>query len=397
MSSSRMGRISTKRPYVGTPGVCILPSRARMSGVRVLIAPDKFAGTLTAVEAAEAMAEGWRRQAPADEVVTVPMSDGGPGFVDVLRAAMGGELDAVTVTGPLGEPTPATLLRTGTTAYLESSQACGLALVPEELRDPLRATTSGVGEMVAAAIDAGARRLVVGLGGSGTNDGGAGMLAGLGATAEPSGALTSGGAALASLASVDLSAARERVAGVELLAASDVDNPLLGLRGATNIFGPQKGVRKEQLVSLDAALERFADLADRPLADAKGAGAAGGLGYALLLLGGRRVPGIETIIEAVRLAERAKDADVIVTGEGAFDFQSKSGKVVSGVAAVAAEALRPCVVLAGDVLVGSREMRTMGVESAYSLVDLVGRDRALGQARDSLVALASRVARTWSR
>jgi glycerate kinase len=368
-----------------------------MSGVRVLIAPDKFAGTLTAVEAAEAIAEGWRRQAPADEVITVPMSDGGPGFVDVLHAASGGELDAVTVTGPLGEPTPATLLRLGDTAYLESSQACGLALVPADRRDPHRATTVGVGEMVAAAIDAGARRLVIGLGGSGTNDGGAGLLAALGASAEPSGSLTSGGASLAGLTHLDLAAARERVAGVEILAATDVDNPLLGLRGATNIFGPQKGVEKDQLVTLDAALERLADLADRPLADAKGAGAAGGLGYALLLLGGRRVPGIETIIEAVRLTERARAVDVLVTGEGAFDFQSKSGKVVSGVAAVAAEVLRPCVVLAGDVLVGSREMRTMGVESAYSLVDLVGRDRALGQARDSLVALAERVARTWSR
>jgi glycerate 2-kinase len=368
-----------------------------MSGVRVLIAPDKFAGTLTAVEAAEAMAEGWRRQAPADDVVTVPMSDGGPGFVDVLHAAVGGQLDALTVTGPLGDPTPAALLRTGDTAYLESSQACGLALVPADRREPLRATTFGVGEMVAAAIDAGARRLVVGLGGSGTNDGGAGLLAALGATGEPSGVLRSGGAALAGISGLDVGAARERVAGVELLAASDVDNPLLGLRGATNIFGPQKGVRQEQLVSLDAAIERFAALADRTLADAKGAGAAGGLGYALLLLGGRRVPGIETIVEAVRLTEHARAADVVVTGEGAFDFQSKSGKVVSGVAAVAAQAVRPCVVLAGDVQVGSREMRAMGVESAYSLIDLVGRDRALGHARDSLVALAARVARTWSR
>ncbi len=368
-----------------------------MAGVRVLIAPDKFAGTLSAVEAAEAIADGWRRQAPDDTVVTVPMSDGGPGFVDVLHAALGGELHAVTVSGPLGDPTPATLLLTGGTAYIESSQACGLALVPEELRRPEEATSYGVGELVSEALDAGARRLVVGLGGSGTNDGGAGMLAALGATAEPEGVLRTGGAALAGLSGIDLAAARERLSGVELLAASDVDNPLLGLRGATNIFGPQKGVAKDRLVVLDAALERLADQADRPLADAKGAGAAGGLGYALLLLGGKRVPGIETIVDAVRLAERAGEAEVVVTGEGAFDFQSASGKVVSGVADVAARALRPCVVLAGDVLVGSREMRAMGVESAYSLVDLVGRDTALTQARESLTALAERVARTWSR
>ena len=363
----------------------------------MLIAPDKFAGTLSAVEAAEAIAEGWRRQAPDDSLTTVPMSDGGPGFVDVLHAALGGELHAVTATGPLGEPTPGAVLLAGGTAYIESSQACGLALVPEADRRPEQASSYGVGELVAAALDAGARRLVVGLGGSGTNDGGAGMLAALGATAEPAGVLTKGGAALSELTALDLAPARERLAGVEVLAASDVDNPLLGLRGATNIFGPQKGVAQERLVVLDAALERLAERADRPLADAKGAGAAGGLGYALLLLGGQRVPGIETIVDAVRLAEQAREVDVVVTGEGAFDFQSKSGKVVSGVAAVAGDVLRPCVVLAGDVLVGSREMRAMGVESAYSLVELVGREAALGQAYGSLAALAERVARTWSR
>ncbi|WP_202889254.1 glycerate kinase family protein [Actinopolymorpha rutila] len=368
-----------------------------MAPVRVLIAPDKFAGTLTAVEAAQAMAAGWHDQAPDDEVVTVPMSDGGPGFVDVLSAALGGELLAVTVTGPLGEPTPATVLLHEKTAYIETSQACGLDLVPPERRDPERATTYGVGELVAAALESGARRLVLGLGGSGTNDAGAGLLAALGATAQPAGALASGGAALAEVTDLDLEPARARLAGVEVLAASDVDNPLLGLRGATNVFGPQKGVAEERRIPLDAALERFADQADRSLADAKGAGAAGGLGYALLLLGGTRVPGIETISAAVGLPDRARAADLVLTGEGSFDFQSASGKVVSGVASVAGEAIRPCVVLAGQVLVGIREMRTMGVESAYSLVDLVGRERALGAPRDSLVDLARRVARTWSR
>ena len=254
-----------------------------------------------------------------------------------------------------------------------------------------------MGQLVAAALDAGAKRLVVGLGGSGTNDAGAGLLAALGATSDPPGALTQGGGALSELKSLDVAPARERLAGVELLAASDVDNPLLGLRGAINIFGPQKGVQQDRLVALDAALQRLADLADRSLADAKGAGAAGGLGYALLLLGGRRVAGIETIAAAVQLPEHARQADLVITGEGAFDYQSKSGKVVSGVAAVAEAAARPCVVLAGDVLVGSREMRAMGVGSAYSLVELVGRDEAMGSPRKSLAALAERVARTWSR
>lgn len=365
--------------------------------MRVLVAPDKFAGTLSAVEAAAAISAGWRRRAPADEIISVPMSDGGPGFVDVLHAAFGGELLATTVRGPLGEPTPASCLVVGETGYIESSAACGLHLVPADRREPERATTYGVGELIAAVIDAGARRILIGLGGSGTNDGGAGMLAALGATSTPTDALTGGPTTLSTLTRVELSAARARVAGVELLAASDVDNPLLGLRGATNIFGPQKGVPDDRLPALDAILERLADAADRQLADAAGAGAAGGLGYGLLLLGANRLPGIETVIDAVSLREHASKVDVIVTGEGAFDFQSKAGKVVSGVAAAAGDALRPCVVMAGQVQVGAREMRTMGVESAYSMVDIVGKDAAFGRPAESLATVAERVARTWSR
>jgi glycerate kinase len=207
--------------------------------MRVLIAPDKFAGTLTAVEAARAIADGWRRRAPRDELELVPMADGGPGFVDVLQASLGGDLLSVTVTGLLGAPTPATVLLDEDVAYVESAQACGLHLVPEEERAPERATSRGVGELVRAAVEAGARRVVVGLGGSGTNDGGAGLLAALGATATPAGALDHGPSSLAALEAVDLAAARELLAGVELVAATDVDNPLLGLTGATNVYGPQ--------------------------------------------------------------------------------------------------------------------------------------------------------------
>lgn len=370
--------------------------------MRVLFAPDKFAGTLTAVEAAEAMAEGWRQYATDDEVYPVAMADGGPGYLDVLHAALGGTRQPLTVTGPLGAPTAAEILVVdatdggGRTAYVESAQACGLHLTPAEHREPERATTYGVGELLAAAVDAGAERIVVGLGGSGTNDGGAGLLAALGATAKPDEALTGGPAALAGVERVDVDAAVRRLAGVELLAASDVDNPLLGLRGATNVFGPQKGVSEERKYELDGVLERFATLVDRELADAKGAGAAGGLGYGLLVLGAERVPGIETAMETVGLRERAAAVDLVVTGEGAFDQSSRGGKVVAGVAGLAQEQIRPCVVLAGQVLVGSREMRAMGVESAYSMVDVVGHDEAFANPADSLRALAARVARTWS-
>lgn len=363
--------------------------------MRVLIAPDKFAGTLTAVEAARAIAEGWARQAPADVLELVPMADGGPGFLDVLHHALGGELEAVTVPGAFGGDAPAAVLRVGDTAYLEAAQACGLHLATE--RDPETAHTRGVGALLAAAVDGGARKVVVGLGGTGTNDGGAGLLAALGATAVPADALDHGPAGLATLESVDLGPVRERLAGVELVAASDVDNQLLGLRGATNTYGPQKGVTEDRLMWVEGTLERLVDATDRRTSLTPGAGAAGGLGFALLLLGATRQAGVELVADAVGLPQRAAAADLVVTGEGAFDFSSRSGKVPYGVASVAQRALQPCIALAGRVMVGSREMRALGVESAYAVVDLVGEERAFADPAGALADLAERVARTWSR
>ena len=365
--------------------------------MRVLIAPDKFAGTLSAVEAAEAIATGWRRRAPDDELELVPMADGGPGFVDVLHASLGGELLAVTVRGPYTHPVPGTVLVQDGTAYVESAQACGLHLTPKADRHPEDATTYGVGELVRAAVGSGATRVVVGLGGSGTNDGGAGLLAALGAASSPPDGLTRGASGLADLESVDLAGARDLVAGVELVAASDVDNPLLGLRGATNVFGPQKGVGDDRLQAVDALLERLAGATDKKVALTKGAGSAGGLGFGLLLLGATRLPGLDIVAEAVGLSERARRADLVITGEGAFDFSSRSGKVPYGVAVIAADAVRPCVALAGQVLVGSREMRALGVESAHSMVDLVGEEASFADPAGSLAALAERTARSWSR
>jgi glycerate kinase len=364
-----------------------------MNDVRVLIAPDKFAGTLTAVQAARAIAEGWTRQAPGDDLDLAPMADGGPGFVDVLHEALGGELVAVTVRGPQGAQVPGAVLLDGGRAWVESAQACGLALTGGERAES--ATTWGVGELVMRAIEAGATDIAVGLGGSGTNDGGAGLLGALGAVADRP--LDQGAAGLAGVTEVDLDPARERLAGVSLTCASDVDSPLTGLFGATKTFGPQKGIAEDRLPAVDAVLEELAAATDRRTSLEKGAGAAGGLGFALLLLGAVRRPGFDVVADAVGLAARARAADLVLTGEGAFDFSSRSGKVPYGVATVAAEAVRPCVALAGRVLVGAREMRTLGIESAYSLVELVGEERALTDPDRSLADLAARVARTWSR
>jgi glycerate kinase len=356
--------------------------------MRILVAPDKFAGTLTAPQAAAAIAEGWLRQAPGDELDLCPMADGGPGFVDVLHATLGGELLAVTVRGPFGEPVPATILLAGATAYVESAQACGLHLTGGQRAED--ASTYGVGELVRAAAEAGAEEIVVGLGGSGTNDGGAGLLAALGALADRP--LDAGVVGLGGITTVSLPTVSAR-----LVAATDVDSPLTGLFGATKTYGPQKGLPEERLAHVDGLLEQFAVAVDRRTSLQKGAGAAGGLGFALLALGASRAPGIELVAEAVGLERRARTADLVVTGEGAFDFSSRSGKVPYGVAATAAEALRPCIALAGQVLVGAREMRALGVESAYALVDLVGEERAFADPAGSLAELAARAARTWSR
>jgi glycerate kinase len=364
--------------------------------VRVLVAPDGFAGTLTAVEAATAIAQGWRRRSPQDRLDLAPMSDGGPGLVDVLHAALGGDLLAVPVRGPYGDPVPGSVLVARGTAYVEAAQACGLHLTLADRRDPEVASSAGVGELVAAAVATGARRVVVGLGGSGTNDGGAGLLAALGAVATPTAGLEGGPAGLSRLEAVDLEPVRERLRGVRLVAASDVDSPLLGLVGTTNLHGPGKGLGADRVHAVDAALERLAVATDRRVALARGAGAAGGLGFALLLLGAERLPGVTLVADAVGLPARAAEADLVVTGEGAFDFSSRSGTVPYAVALVAAETVRPCIALAGSVQVGAREMRALGVESAYAMTDLVGPEASLADPAGSLAALAERVARTWS-
>ena len=380
--------------------------------MRVAIAPDKFAGTLSAVEAAQAIADGWRRTSPHDDLACIPIADGGPGFIDVIHATCGGHLLSVAVTGPLGDATPATVLLVddvaGITAYVESAQAAGLHLVPIDKRDPGVTTTYGVGELIAAAVDAGATKIVIGLGGSATNDGGAGLLAALGATAlresEPAPqAMSNGGAALISLDSVDVEPARHRVAHVDLVAATDVDNPLLGIRGATAGFGPQKGADDAQVVTLDAALEHFSKLIGRR-ADGKdpaialGAGAAGGMGYALLAVGATRASGIDTVLDAIDLGAHIATADVVITGEGSFDWQSLRGKAVTGVALRATEHARPCIVLAGRVALGRREFAAAGVTEAFSVEDNAGSlQAALAHPAEALAALAERVARTWSR
>jgi glycerate kinase len=368
--------------------------------MRVLIGPDKFAGTLTAQEAAEAVAAGWTSVAPADELVLRPLSDGGPGFLDALPV---GRRFPVPTTDPLGRRVTGEVLIDGTTAYLESAQACGLHLLAPADRDPRRTTSYGLGALVTAAVEHGATEVVIGLGGSATNDGGAGLLAALDAAPlDAAGyALPYGGAALVG---VDRLGGTPRMRDARLVAATDVDNPLTGLHGASAVYGPQKGATRADVLLLDAALERFAavlvaglatcppDLATRP-----GAGAAGGLGAAILALGGRCESGIGLVRTLSGLDAALDGVDVVVTGEGSFDHQSLRGKVVTGVAEAALSRGLPCLVVAGRVGAGRREAARIGVTAAYSLEEHFGDlERALAEPADGLRALGARLARQWS-
>jgi len=387
-----------------------------MSHVRILIAPDCFTGTLTAVQAAEAIADGWRRGAPQDELTLVPLSDGGPGFLDVLPTSLGGDAAFVMVSDPLGRPVPASILLVESgdrrTAYIESAQACGLHLLAEGERNPMVTSTYGVGQLIEAAVAEGAQRVVVGLGGSGTNDGGAGMLAALGVG--DADALAVGGAKLSGLsadAMHGLPAVRERLQAIDLVLATDVDSQLLGLQGASAVFAPQKGATPEMAQELESALGHFSEVirtALPPVTDLltgkqtrldrmPGAGAAGGLGYGLMLLGGHRVSGVEAVLEAVGFDALVAATDLVVTGEGTLDWQSLQGKVVAGASAAALARAKPTVVIAGQVLVGRRDTMALGISATYAVAENPAQiAAALADPWGTLSARTLSVASTWS-
>ncbi|CRK55673.1 Glycerate kinase [Alloactinosynnema sp. L-07] len=369
--------------------------------MRVVIAPDCFGGTLTATEAAEAIAEGWRRASPDDELALRPLADGGPGFVSVIHTAMGGVLHRATVTGPLGSPVAATWLMRGGVAYIESAEAAGLHLVPAERRPQVceHVTTRGVGELIAAARDKGAHEIIVGLGGSATTDGGSGALTALGVTGIDGMGSPLLPGALGDCVRVDGVADIGRAV---LIAASDVENPLLGPHGAAATFGPQKGADPAGVERLDRALTTWADSiaawAGRDVRDTPGAGAAGGLGFALLALGAEMKSGADIVSGATNLSASIGWADLVITGEGSFDWQSLRGKLVTRVAGVAAARGVPCLALAGQVAVGRRQAAAAGVEAAYSVVDHVGSvEASMADPAGTLADLAEHVAGQWAK
>lgn len=353
-------------------------TRTARSAQRVLVAADKFKGSLTAVEVAERVTAGLRGVVPDLVVEALPVADGGDGTV-AAAVAVGFERREVRVAGPLGDEVTAAYALRGDTAVVEMAEASGLQRLPAGVFAPLTASTYGSGELLRAALDAGARSIVFGVGGSATTDGGAGMLSALGARfvtadGEP---VAPGGGGLAELASADLSGLDPRLASVEFVLASDVDNPLTGPKGAPAVYGPQKGASPEDVEALDAALAHFAKVLEGAVgakaaefAASPGAGAAGGIGYGALLLGAGFRPGIEVMLDVLGFAPALERADLVITGEGSLDEQTLHGKAPAGVAAAARAAGKEVVAVCGRLALPPEVLGRAGIRRAYALTDL---------------------------
>ena len=368
--------------------------------MKIVFAIDSFKGSLSSVEAGNAAAEGARRVFSDAECVVRPLADGGEGTVEALAAGLGGELCKVTVTGPAGKPVEAVYGKVGATAVMEMAQAAGITLVSGAEKNPLHTTTFGVGEMIRDAIARGCRRFVVGIGGSATNDGGAGMLQALGfRLLDGDGRdIARGGGGLASLASVDRAAAVPELRECVFRIACDVSNPLCGERGASAVFGPQKCAPPEMVAALDAALARFAAVSDGN-ADTPGAGAAGGLGFAFReFLGGELRSGVEIVLEETRFEDFVRDADVVVTGEGRLDSQTVMGKAPIGVARAAKKFGKKVLAFSGCVTADAGVVNEHGIDAFFPILRQVTTlEEALdrNRAAENLAATAEQVFRCF--
>ncbi|ELA9084247.1 MULTISPECIES: glycerate kinase [Vibrio] len=373
--------------------------------MKVVIAPDSFKESLTAKQVSEAIKTGLARVWHDAEFVTVPVADGGEGTVQSLIDATQGEQVFTTVTAPLGNDVEAFygILGDGETAVIEMAEASGLHLVPSDARDPKLTSSIGTGQLIKHALDRGIQRLIIGLGGSATNDGGVGMLTALGvAFLDESGhAITPNGGGLAALASIDISGIDPRLATCEVLVACDVDNPLCGDKGASAIFGPQKGATTSDVTLLDNALRKFGELTEQAtgkhVLTREGAGAAGGMGAALLgYTPARLQPGIEIVLETVKLAQHVADADIVFTGEGRIDHQTAHGKTPMGVAQVAKQCNLPVIALAGCVGDNYQAVYECGIDAVFACVPrAMSLPEAMKEADVNVANLAENVARMW--
>ena len=363
--------------------------------MRILIAPQSLKGSLTAAEAGQAIAHGVRAVYPEAEIEIVPVADGGEGTVQALVDATGGKIIQQTVTGPLGEPVPAFfgLMGDGRTAAIEMAACAGLPLVPPERRNPRITTTYGVGELIMAALDYGSRHFIIGIGGSATNDGGAGMAQAMGAAllTNEGTEIARGGAALATLAHISTSTMDTRLQACTIEVACDVTNPLCGPQGASAVYGPQKGATPEMVAELDRALDHYAQIIEQDLGltvrDIPGAGAAGGLGAGLMaFLHATLRPGAQIVLEAVHLEDRVRTTDLVITAEGQIDAQTAYGKSVGAVAAIAKRYGLPVLAFAGSLGDHYQDIYELGVDA---VVALPSRPMTLAYAMENAARLTS--------
>ncbi len=370
---------------------------------KIVIAPQEFKGSLTAIEIARAVQVGVSRAVPDAETVLAPVADGGDGTLQSLVDSSGGRIEAATVTGPLGEQIVAEwgALGDGRTAVIEMARSSGLALVDLDARDPRTATTRGVGELIAAALNAGQTSFIIGIGGSATNDGGAGMMQALGASLLDSRGreLDPGGAALAELYRIETSDLDPRVRSASVVVACDVNNPLCGPTGASAVFGPQKGATPDIVAELDAALSHFADIIERDLGtdvrDRAGAGAAGGLGAGLMaLLDAELRAGVDIVLDAVKLDDQLDGADLVITGEGQIDASTVFNKAPVGVARLASKRGIPVIALSGSLGEGYEGVHELGIDAVFTLVD---RPMTLDEALEDTERLVSVLAEEATR
>ncbi len=373
--------------------------------MKIIIAPDSFKDSLSAERVAQAIADGLVQVWPDAQLVQCPMADGGEGTVAAVLAACNGQLRSQTVSGPLGAAVQAHWgwLADSHTAIIEMAEASGLQLVAPGQRDACSSSTYGTGELIRAALDLGARRIILAIGGSATNDGGAGAMQALGvqlfdAQDQP---LLPGGLALAGLARISLENLDSRLAQVRFEIAADVNNPLCGAHGASAIFGPQKGATPEQVLQLDAALGHFADhcaqMLPRDVREEPGSGAAGGLGFAAkAFLSAQFRAGVEVVAELVGLDAAVRGADLVITGEGRFDAQTLRGKTPFGVARIARQHKIPVIVIAGTLGDGYEQMYAHGVDAAFALPSApMSLEQACSEAPRLLRERAADIARLW--
>jgi glycerate 2-kinase len=367
--------------------------------MRILVAPDKFKGSLTATAVASAVRRGLLLTLPELEVTCLPIADGGDGTLDVAVAA-GHERVSVTAQGPTGAPVETGYARRGSTAVVELADVSGLARLPHGELRPMDATSRGTGEVVAAAIEAGCHTIVLGVGGSASTDGGAGMLQSLGARLlDADGhSIGPGGTVLQTLATVDLAQLRQRLDGVELVVASDVDNPLTGPHGAAAVYGPQKGAGPDQVELLERCLTHWADLAEeatgRKARDVPGAGAAGGVGFGALVAGATIRSGAALVLELVGLADQLTDVDAVVIGEGSLDSQTLRGKGPAGVARAARDAGARVLAVCGRNLLTPDRVEQAGIQRVYALSDLEpDPQRSMTNAEALLETVGAQIAR----